>query len=101
MISLDDEEKEASCYDKVIGACNCCSGKCSNNEQPAEAIELSELAIELSEIIHSNHQNAPLEEAASLLPSDSGSPDKVGDVVMVDENSSIVKGNVTLMLTIY
>ena len=101
MISLDDEEKEASCYDKVIGACNCCSGRCSDNEQPAEAIELSELAIELSEIIHSNQQNVPLEEATSLLPSGSGSPDNVGDVVMVHQNPSIVKGNIKPMQTIY
>ena len=94
MISLDDEEKEASCYDKVIGACNCCSGKCSDNEQPAEAIELSE-------IIHPDQQIVLLEEAAPSLPSSSGSPDNVGDVVMVHQNPSTVKGNIKPMQTIY
>ena len=86
MIALDTEEQQVSYYDKVIDACNCCSGKCSNNEQPADVIELSEI----------NQQNVPLEVAAS-----SGSPEEVGDIVMVDENPSIVKGNVTPMPTIY
>ena len=83
MILLDDKEQEVSCID---GACICCSGKCSNNESPAEAIELSE-------IIHRNQQNVllldDLIEAAPLLLNISGSPDEVGEV-MVDENPSIL-----------
>ena len=94
LISLGDEEQEVSCYDRVIAACNYCRGKCSGNEQPSEAIELSE-------IIHPNQQNLPLEEAAPLLQCGSGSSEEVGDIVLVHENPSKVKGNVTPLLTIY
>ena len=86
LISLGDEEQEVSCYDRVIAAWNYCRGKCRNSEQPSEEIELSE-------IIHPNQQNIPLEEAAPLLPSGSGSSEEVGDVVLVHENHSIAKGN--------
>ena len=97
MISLGDEEQEVSCYDRVIAAWNYCRGKCRCNEQPSEEIELSE-------IIHPNQQNIPLEEAAPLLQCGSGSSEEVGevgDIVLVHENPSKVKGNVTPLLTIY
>ena len=80
MISLGDAEQEVSCYDKIIGACNCCSGKCSNNEQPADAFELLNISL-----------------------NGSGSPEEVEDNVIVNEDPSpsIVKGNITPIQTIY
>ena len=88
MILLGDEEQEISCYDKIIRACNCCSGKCSNNDPPVEDIELPE-------IIHPNQQTVPLEEPDLLLLNGSGSLQEVADVDLVHENPSIVKGNET------
>ena len=54
----------------------------------------------MEEIKHPNPQIFPLVEAAPLeLLSGSSSPRELGDdvVIFVDENSSIVKGNVTPM----
>ena len=79
--STDEGEQERSCYDRVIEAWNYCHGKCTNNEQQSEAIELSE-------IVHANQQNIRLEEAGPLCPSGSETPEEDEDIVLVHKNYS-------------